>query len=831
MKNWLTRLINFPVALSLSLGSTALLLPGPAQAQQLEEVLVSARKVEETLQEVPVSVSVWNAKALKQASIYALDDLNAVSPSFYMNTSYNKVASSPIQVRGIGTIGTNPGFEGAVGVFVDGAYRSRPGMALQSFNDLDSIELLRGPQGTLFGKNTVAGALLLHSAVPSPEFEARLEVEGGDFDHRKIRALLNGSLGDNMVGRVSALNFSRDGFYTNPNTGNDQGNKDSQAIKAQLLWDASQKISVRLIADYVQADERCCYGQSDRWQQSTTEDDFANTLLALRFLYPDTPAYEGPYYNSDVNERKAALNWEGSDETEDKGFLVDANWQINELTNLRSITSIRRYDNDQMGNDADFGPVDLIANYEQTYSFETFTQEFNLTGSHGDLSYIAGLYYSDESLEHRLSLDSGIDMRTLFGFLDPSLPIEVSIDPNNINPLARAANTRFKLDDKVAALYAQLEYQFTDFVGVIGGIRYSNEEKSLDRTNLLGGGSHEGYGNYLFNYQGTGWAVVPATGPDVQGRDHSDDQLSYNLGLQLFFNQDTQAFLSYTTGSKAGGFSLNNSSGGGFWVAATSPVADLSKPHPTHGGDGMYQSILDPADNPLEYGEETVESVELGLKASYLKGRGRLNVAVFSSQFDDIQINQYLPTPPQFVTYNAEKATSEGLELETSFAFTQGFVGTLSVTKLWDRSFGDKLSNPLANDPVTGFEGDNLPHAPEWAGFAGLNYEHTFIGDSHWFASVNVFYKGEHTQNTGAIDNQDGAVNPTEEYTLVSSTVGIRSNDGNWEVSLRCANCTDELYSNDFSGQPFYDQISANRVLTRPGDPRTWVAAISYSFR
>lgn len=831
MKSWFIRFVNVPVILGFTLPLTPLLLPPGAQAQQLEEVIVSARKIEETLQDVPVAVSAWNKEALRQSSIYALDDLNSVSPSFYINTSYNKVASSPIQVRGIGTIGTNPGFEGAVGVFVDGAYRSRPGMALQSFNDLESIELLRGPQGTLFGKNTVAGALLLHSAMPSRDFEAALEVEGGDFEHRKVRALLNGSLGEHITGRISALKFTRDGFYTNPNTGNDQGNKDSDTINAQVLWDASEQISVRLIADYAQANERCCYGQSDRWQHSTVEDDFANTLLALRFLYPDAPAYDGSYYDSDVSQRKAALNWEGSDETEDKGLLVDASWQLNDVTKLRSITSIRRYDNDQMGNDADFGPVDLIANYEQTYAFETFTQELNLSGSHGDLSYIAGLYYSDESLEHRLSLDSGIDMRTLFGLIDPSLPIEVSTDPNNINPLARAANTRFKLDDKVAALYAQLEYQVTDVVVVIAGMRYSNEEKTLDRTNLLGGGSHEGYGDYLFNYQGTGWAVVPANGPDVQGRTHSDDQLSYNLGLQLSINEDTQAYLSYTTGSKAGGFSLNNSSGGGFWVSSNSPVADLSKPHPTHGDDGMYQSTLDPADNPLEYEEETVKSVELGLKASYLNGRGRLNVAIFSSQFDDIQINQYLPTPPQFVTYNAEKATSEGIELETSFAFTEGLVGTLSVTNLWDRSFGNNLSNPLANDPVTGFEGDNLPHAPEWAGFAGLNYEHTFIGSSHWFATLNVFYKGEHTQNTGAIDNQDGAVNPTEEYTLLSSTVGIRSEEGNWEVSLRCANCTDELYSNDFSGQPFYDQISVNRILTRPGDPRTWVAAVSYSFR
>jgi len=123
-----------------------------------------------------------------------------------------------------------------------------------------------------------------------------------------------------------------------------------------------------------------------------------------------------------------------------------------------------------------------------------------------------------------------------------------------------------------------------------------------------------------------------------------------------------------------------------------------------------------------------------------------------------------------------------------------------------------------------------MPHAPEWAGFAGLNYENGFIGDTRWFVSLNVFYKGEHNQNPGAIDNLDGPVNPEEEYTLISSSLGLRSADGNWEASIRCANCTDELYSNDFYGQPFHDSIAVNRVMTRPGTPRTWVAAFSYFF-
>lgn len=813
------------LSLCCAIGTTGL------AAQQLEEVVVIARRVEASLQQVPVAVSVWSEKALVDANIYRLENLNRVSPSFYIDASNNKVSNSPIQVRGVGTVGVNPGFEGAVGVYVDGIYRSRPGMALQSFNDIGSVELLRGPQGTLFGKNTSAGAILFTSVVPSDAFGARLELELGDYDHRRARFSAEGRIVDGLAGRLSLLSQERDGFHENPVSGNDQGNLDSQGVKGQLVWDPDDSLSIKLILSYDKSDERCCYGDTDRWQRSTVQDDLANLVLALRPNFPDIRPFDGPYYEGSVDDREVVINWEGDDETENLAAVVDVHWELGRDTLLRSLTGLSSFDNEQLGHDADFGPVDLLGNYQQTHDFNSFSQEFNLSGSGDRLDYIVGLFYSHEELEHRLALDSGSDLRTLYALAFPGLPVEISEGPDRINPLARGADTLFETEEDVYAAYGHLTWRFTNqWVGLFG-VRYTLVERTLDRTNLVGGGTHEGFGDFLFRNNGPGWVALPSTGPDVVGRDRDDDEVTYNLGLQYFMSPDAQAYLTFTTGFKAGGFSLNNTSGGGFWVSEDSQLADLSRPHPVHGVSGMYQSVLEPADNRLEYEDETVESWELGVKADFWGRRGRVNLALFRSDFEDIQINQLVPTPPQFVTYNAEEVVTEGLELEATFAFTEGLTGVFAVTRLWEANFGDNLSNPLANDPVTGFESGRLPHAPDWAGHAMLSYRSAPWKGLSLFGNFNLFYKGDHTQNPGPIDNIDGAVNPEDEYILLGLELGLEDAEGRWRASVRCANCADELYSNDFYGQPFHDQIAGNRVMTRPGDPRTWVAAFSYNWR
>ncbi len=797
-------------------------------AQELEEVLVIAQRVEASLQEVPIAVTAWNAESLRNAALFQLENLNLVSPSFYIDVSNNKISNSPIQVRGVGTVGVNPGFEGAVGIYVDGIYRSRPGMVLQHFNDISSLELLRGPQGTLFGKNTSAGAILMTSTPPSDAFGAGAELELGDYQHQQARVYLEGRVADGVAARVSAFSRTRDGFHENPVSGLDQGNIDTQAIKGQLVWEPNDRLALKLIASYSQADERCCYGDSDRWKREGVENDLANTVLALRANWPDLRPYDGPYYESSLEDREVVVNWEGDDKTEDIATVFDVSWQLSSDAVLRSLTGIARFENDQLGQDPDSGPVDVLGNYQQTFDFESFSQEFNLSGSRGNYDYIAGLYYAREDIDHRLSIDSGSDLRTMYALVYPGLPVQISEGPDQVNPLAMIANNRFEQEEEVLAAYGHISYRLGSRWAVLAGLRYTEVEKTLDRHNLLGGGTHEGFGDYLFQYNGPGWVALPSSGPDVEGRKHKDDELTYNLGLQYFFGDHTQAYLSYTTGFKAGGFSLNNTSGGGFWVSESSPVADLDKPHPVHGAAGMYQSVLEPADNPLEYKEETVDSWEAGLKTDFMNRRGRLNIALFHSDFEDIQINQLIPTPPQFVTYNAEEVAVEGVELESAFAFTDSLQGSVSITNLWEANFGDDLSNPLANNPVTGFEGDRLPHAPRWAAHLALSYTGRLFQGVDWFANGNVFYKGKHTQNPGPIDNADGAINPTDEYALLGLEIGVAGVDGSWRASVRCANCSDELYSNDFYGQPYYDQIAANRVMTRPGDPRTWVASFGY---
>ena len=768
----------------------------------LEEVVVTAQKREQSMQDVPVAVTAMNADAMKASGVDDVADLNTANPSFVVNVQQNKVSNSPARIRGIGTTGTNPAFEGAVGLYVDGVYRSRPGMVLSTFNDIGQLQILRGPQGTLFGKNTSAGALVLDSTAPSHDFEAGVDVTVGNYDKRKYSMFVNGAVSDTLALRFSALHDERDGFYDNSFTGANTTNIDTDSYKLQALFEPTDSLSIRMIADYTESDELCCYNFSGRLDP---ESDAANPLDALYSTFTSG----APYYDEtgDVFERNNGNNSDSTDVSEDWGVSFDVNADITDSMALRSITSYREYTNEQEDGDWDFSPVDLGGDYRQLYEFETFTQEFNLTGAteFGDIGveYVLGAFYSHEELHHIYELGVGEFMGENWQIAFGADPATAALAAFPADQLARAGtltnDSQFDHTDEVIAFYGHFTVSLTESVNLIAGIRYSEEEKELDRTNLFGGPLD------TLNHLAANQLGFLALGASISGPDLStsidEEELTYTAGIQWFPNDVTQIYANYSLGYKAGGISLNTDAGGNLVS-----INNLFLPvYPTTDAEVLTGPASD-----ITYDPEFVDSYELGMKTEYLDGRGRLNLAIFYSEFEDIQANTFTGTA--FLTYNADTATTRGMEIENTFAISESLTSTLSITWLEEAKFGDE---PNENQPL--LPGRDIELAPEFAGFFGLRYDNNISDDVNLYSNLNISYTGEH--------NLSNDVEQTDEYTLVGAAVGVRLMDEALDIQLNCSNCADKEYLTNAFTSPLQFH---NPLLGNPGAPRTYQLAVSY---
>jgi iron complex outermembrane recepter protein len=774
----------------------------PVLSQVLEEVTVTAQKRNQSMQDVPVAVTAYTGEDLQQGRISDVADLSVANPSFTINVQHNKVSNSPAHIRGVGTTGTNAAFEGAVGLYVDGVYRSRPGMVMSTFNDIGSLEILRGPQGTLFGKNTSAGALVLASNSPTFEFDAGLEANLGNYHREKFSGYVNGPVTDTLALRFAAISNQRDGYFDNPFTGNNTQNIDTQSYKLQALFEPVDRWSARLIADYSESDERCCYSLAGRYDP---EGDFENPLDQLYSTFTNG----APYFNEtgDAGNRRNVNNVDGTDETEDWGLSLDLHVDLTDSMQLRSITSYREYQNEQSNGDWDFGPADFGADFRQLFSFKTFTQEFNFTGAwqlgETNVDYVLGAFYSNEDLDHIVEMGVGefLGENWQIAFADTPLaamPADVLARPGTF-----FNNADFDHKNEVYALFGHFTFVLSDSWNMIAGIRYSDETKELDRKNLLAENNLDML-NYMLSNQ-LGFLGLGATfpGPDNQF-ELSDDETTFTLGLQYFLDDDTQTYLTYSKGYKAGGISLSSDAGGNL-VSVDNLVNILQGTPPTTSED----VILGPSADAI-YEPETVDSFELGVKTQYLGGRGRLNTAIFYSEFENIQSNTFTGT--SFLAYNADTAEVAGVELENTYRHTDNLSSVFSVTWLERAKFGDE---PNAIQP--NIIGRDLEHAPQWAAYIGLDYERSLSANITGFANMGIAYKGKHFLSN------DGGI--TDEYTLVGASIGLRLLGDALEIALSCQNCSDEDYLTSTFTQPFHFN---NPAMVNVGSPRVLWGTIRY---
>ena len=421
-------------------------------------IIVRAQGRDQTLSDVPVAVSAVTAETLQKSGVADIRDMNQVAPSLLISSTGNE-SNGSARIRGIGTVGDNPGLESSVAVFIDGVYRSRSGNALSELGPLDRVEILRGPQGTLGGRNSSAGLINIYTAPPEMDgFSGYGALTYGNYDAIRVEGGINAPLGETVAARVDGVYFQRDGFYNDVVNDTRVNDRDRYLIRGQLLFEPTSDLSIRLVGDYSKKDEACCaatFVQPSFAPLARLSDDLPPTSADAKFDYPgsltpaltstanpiipvllalgqDPRALNQSTFNRDIYVTPGR-SYQG--ETEDYGISGEVNWDFGNVT-MTSITGYRDYSNFQ-GSDTDYTQVDILYRAPGPNAgareFKTFTQELRFNGSLLDdrIDWLVGGFYANEKLETRDNLRFG----TQYGAFAPCRVVN-AVNPALASPLS-----------------------------------------------------------------------------------------------------------------------------------------------------------------------------------------------------------------------------------------------------------------------------------------------------------------------------------------------------------------------------------------------------------
>ena len=663
-----------------------------AEGLQLEEVVVTAQKRAQSLQDVPIAISAFTSSDLDRINTATLADLQYATPN--LTVSPNGRSNSSIGIRGVSDFSRNPGYDNRVGVYVDGLFVGRSAAANQATLDLERIEVLRGPQGTLFGKNTVAGAISLTTKAPTDEVYGFVKAEIGNYSRQSVTAMLNTPLSDNLFAKVMVNDTQRDGHVKNLFTGDDLNGLDDQSIRVQLRYQ-NETTNATLSVD---RDER-------------------KAPFHGREVLVNSPAYAPNPYEVRFDEPQRQ-------DIELEGFSLVVNHELNNGMTFSSLTGYRKTD---FKNNAEEDYTDsqvITSPYSRVTSAlgevsEHTSQEFRWVSAGSDtLDYTMGLYYFDQTNE------SDSSAALLGGVVGVSVPAKV-----DVNSYAAYLHGNVQLSEKL---------QFT------GGVRYTYEKKDV-----------------VFDITDTTGMFLNASYTD----DFSTDDISPKLGLNYFVSDDTMLYASYGRGFKSGGWNVD------------------------------FVSTLE----QLAFGDELVNSAELGIKTTLWDGRARVNVAYFDAQYDDFQVRQFveLSNGGTVATLtNAGEVSSSGVEADIEVLLSDYL--TLWATYGYTDSAFDSFKN--GGGAGIDFDGNKLADAPETTYSIALEARLPVTG-GEVVAQLDYNYRDDFYTNPN-----NAAINTVESYDLSNARVGYEPSSGIWSVHAWVKNLTDNddiIYaSRSFLGLP-----------------------------
>ena len=512
---------------------------------QSDQIIVTATKRPQTLQEVPVAVSVVDADVIEKAQVIDLIDLQTVVPSLRVTQLQNS-SQTNFLIRGFGNGANNPGIEGSVGVFIDGVFRSRSASAILDLPTLERVEVLRGPQSTLFGKNVSAGAISITTKAPEYDWGGSVEATYGNFNQVLFRGTLTGPLSDSLAFRVSGSINERNGYYTNIVDGSEVNERSRWSSRAQLLWEPTDAVSFRLIGEYNKIDEVCCgavqlfNGPATLGIGPGTIYDFANATTLAATGAPMSVINGIPVYSaaqiaagtiqlplaglggqigdaSDPFAREVAYDLNPSNELTGKGLSLQGNWDL-ESAQVTGIISYREQD-DNTETDADFSSIDALRN-PQSRSYETFTAELRLAST-GDnfVDWLVGGFYFDENVDFQRDVIWGADARafannlTALGAGSPlalaGFETMLGLDVGTFFAPGSGVFGDYQMDNRSFSFFGQFDVNLTDRLTVTGGVSYINDRKESIGNSILSPGD---IGNVDLNGIGLRGYILGATG-------------------------------------------------------------------------------------------------------------------------------------------------------------------------------------------------------------------------------------------------------------------------------------------------------------------------------
>ena len=512
---------------SLLLGSTLVLsaaIATPAVAQVDDEIIVTATKREQTLQEVPISVTVTDAVTIERAQILDLKDLQSIVPTLRIPQFQNSNQTNFV-IRGFGNGANNPGIEPSVGVFIDGVYRSRAAAQIGDLPKLERVEVISGPQSTLFGKNASVGVISIVTAKPSFESTGFAEVGYGNFNQVLAEGYFSGALSENLAGAISAGYNNRDGYFENLNGDQDINERNRFNIRGDLLFQPNDNVEFRLIGDYSNIDESCC---ASVLTDILDANPAVGTAQNGEALFNAATAFFGLQSNepNDPFEFEASVNDVPVNEIDDYGISLHADVGLANGIDVTSITAYRI--NDSFTDlDADFTNIDFLPVASQDVDIGTFTQELRFNGTAFDdrVNWTLGGFYFNESIDFDSQLRFGDQTRPLFSALvggaggpaageatfagveqAAGIPVGSAFGANVV------IDETFELDNESFSIFGNLDFDVTDRFVLTVGAAFIDDSKDFTGSSING----DLFSNIdLFGQAGVN-AVIPGAFPDLR---------------------------------------------------------------------------------------------------------------------------------------------------------------------------------------------------------------------------------------------------------------------------------------------------------------------------
>jgi outer membrane receptor protein involved in Fe transport len=617
-----------PQRTHLALGLAAcMLLPQTSFAETLlEEVVVVAQKREQNLQDVPVAVTAFTGEMLRESGIRDMFELSALTPSLIVDQTQT-ASTATFSIRGIFTSSQNFGLESSVGLYVDGIYRSRQGSLVNNMVDVSSVEVLRGPQGTLFGRNTPAGAVLINSVAPDFEGSGFLQAAGGDYGLFDVNGAKSFTLiDDTLAVRLSGFDMERDG--TVDVVGNviqekeAINDRDRWGLRFQALYMPNDDLTIRFIGDHSEIDETCCAvgtWQNNFYARNPPPPEKPGTDLTIRDDLGGTVLDGDDFYDYRVSS-----SFKPESENEDKGVSLQADWQ----TDYFLVTSISAYrEHDSFDNiDADFYDSDALTR-DNDLRQEQFSQELRISGDAFEdrVSYVGGLYYFHQELDSETNTVLGED-----AYVVASAFLGTPIPPAFLPADSYSRNVADQDHDSYA-VFGQADYRLTEQLVLTAGLRWTNEDKDMQET-------------FTENPDPAPPGFIGLTElaprPDVD-ENFDESKVTGTLKLSWFMNDQTMFYASYGTGYKAGGIN-------------TDRIPESA------------DTVFDP---------EESEAFEVGMKAEFPEQALRVNIALHKTDTDDLQTISFQGAG--FVLDNAGTAETYGGEMDLMWLPTDTTTVTL----------------------------------------------------------------------------------------------------------------------------------------------------------